>query len=94
MNAIVSALRFFFTRTFDRPGLARKLVRTRLVRKLPVVPSLEEVARLLATTMCLKRQTVLSVDNAWRLTHARCLSRGDQNCSFKGGSPHCNNSLT
>ncbi len=28
MNSIVSALRFFFTQTLDRPELARKLVRT------------------------------------------------------------------
>ena len=29
MNAIVSALRFFFTQALDRPDLARKLVRMR-----------------------------------------------------------------
>ncbi len=29
MNAIVSALRFFFTQTLDHPELARKLVRMR-----------------------------------------------------------------
>ena len=29
MNAIVSALRFFFIQTIDRPDLARKLVRDR-----------------------------------------------------------------
>ena len=39
MNAIVSALRFFFTQTLDRPDLARKLVRMRHARKLPVVLS-------------------------------------------------------
>ena len=43
MNAIVSALRFFFTQTLDRPDLARKLVRMRHVRKLPVVLSQDEV---------------------------------------------------
>jgi hypothetical protein len=37
MNAIVSALRFFFTQTLDRPDLARELVRMRHERKLPVV---------------------------------------------------------
>jgi hypothetical protein len=45
MNAIVSALRFFFTQVLDRPDLARKLVRMRHVRKLPVVLSQDEVAR-------------------------------------------------
>ena len=61
MNAIVSALRFFFTQTLDRPDLARKLVRMRHVRKLPVVLSQDEVARLLAATTCLKHQAALSV---------------------------------
>jgi integrase/recombinase XerD len=47
MNSIVSALRFFFTHTLDRPDLARKLVRVNAPRKLPVVLSRDEVARLL-----------------------------------------------
>ena len=61
MNAIVSALRFFFTQTLDRPDLARKLVRTGHVRKLPVVLSQDEVARLLGATTSLKHQAALSV---------------------------------
>lgn len=61
MNAIVSALRFFFTQTLDRPDLARKLVRIPHERKLPVVLSLDEVARLLDATTCLKHQAALSV---------------------------------
>lgn len=61
MNSIVSALRFFFTYTLDRPDLARKLVRTRHPRNLPVVLSRDEVARLLNATTCLKHQVALSV---------------------------------
>lgn len=61
MNSIVSALRFFFTYTLDRPDLARKLVRTRHPRTLPVVLSRDEVARLLNATTCLKHQVALSV---------------------------------
>lgn len=61
MNSIVSALRFFFTQAVDRPDLARKLVRTRRGRKLPVVLSQDEVARLLGATTCLKHQAALSV---------------------------------
>ena len=38
-NRIVSALRFFFTHTVDRPDLARKLVRFSHPRTLPVVLS-------------------------------------------------------
>src|SRR6478609_12221119 len=43
MNSIVSALRFFFTNTIDRPDLTRKLVRVAHPRNLPVVLSREEV---------------------------------------------------
>lgn len=56
MNSIVSALRFFFTHTVDRPDLARKLVRLAHPRKLPVVLSRDEVARLLNATTCLKHR--------------------------------------
>lgn len=61
MNGIVSALRFFFTHTVDRPDLARKLVRVTHPRKLPVVLSPDEVARLLGATTSLKHQAALSV---------------------------------
>lgn len=61
MNMMVSALRFFFTQTLDRPDLSRKLVRTRYERKLPTVLSMDEVKRLLEATTCLKHQAALSV---------------------------------
>jgi site-specific recombinase XerD len=61
MNSIVSALRFFFIHTIDRPDLARKLVRLAHPRKLPVVLSRDEVTRLLNATTCLKHQAALSV---------------------------------
>jgi len=61
MNSIVSALRFLFTQTLDRPDLARRLVRASHPRKLPVVLSRDEVARLLNATTCLKHQAALSV---------------------------------
>lgn len=61
MNSIVSALRFFFTQTLDRPDLARRLVRLAHPRNLPVVLSRDEVARLLNATTCLKHQAALSV---------------------------------
>jgi hypothetical protein len=47
INSSVAALRFFFTVTLDRPELARGLVFVREPRKIPVVLSTEEVARLL-----------------------------------------------
>jgi site-specific recombinase XerD len=61
MNSIVSALRFFFTHTLDRPDLSRKLVRLRHPRRLPDVLSPDEVVRLLGATTCLKHQAALSV---------------------------------
>ncbi len=39
MNSIVSALRFFFTHTIDRPDLARKLVRVAHPRKVSHISS-------------------------------------------------------
>jgi len=47
INSSVSALRFFFTVTLDRPDLSRRLVLVRYPRKLPNVLSVEEVGRLL-----------------------------------------------
>jgi integrase/recombinase XerD len=47
INGAVSALRFFFTVTPDRPDLARRLTVVHQPRKLPLVLSVEEVARLL-----------------------------------------------
>jgi site-specific recombinase XerD len=61
MNSIVSALRFLFTQTLDRPDLARKLIRVAHPRNLPVVLSRDEVLRLLNATTCLKHQAALSV---------------------------------
>src|SRR3546814_12221084 len=45
MNSIVAALRFFFTHTLDRPDLARRLVRSKHSRKIPVVLTRSEERR-------------------------------------------------
>ena len=47
INSAVSALRFFFTVTLDRPDLARRLTVVRQPRRLPAVLSVEEIALLL-----------------------------------------------
>jgi len=47
INCSVSALRFFFTVTLDRPDLSRRLVLARYPLKLPAVLTVEEVGRLL-----------------------------------------------
>jgi integrase/recombinase XerD len=56
INSHVAALRFFFTATLDRPDLSRKLVRVSYPRRLPMVLSPDEAARLLAATTCLKHR--------------------------------------
>jgi site-specific recombinase XerD len=61
MNMAVSALRFFYTRTLDRPDLTRKLHRVKHPRALPTVLSREEVTRMLNATTSLKHQAILSV---------------------------------
>ena len=61
LNSIVAALRFLFTQTLDRPDLARKLFRVTHPRKLPIVLSPDEVARLINATTCLKHRAALSV---------------------------------
>ena len=45
INSSVSALRFFFTVTLDQPDLSRRLTIVRQPRTLPLVLSVEEVAR-------------------------------------------------
>jgi integrase/recombinase XerD len=47
INSAVSALRFFFTVTLDRPDLARRLTVVRQPRRLPPVLSVEEITLLL-----------------------------------------------
>src|SRR5260370_2834163 len=47
INSAVSALRFFFAVTLDRPDLARRLTVVRQPRRLPAVLSAEEIALLL-----------------------------------------------
>ncbi len=62
-NATVSALRFLFTVTLERPDLARRLTLVRAPKKLPVVMSPEEVTRLIecAPGPGLKYQTLFSI---------------------------------
>jgi integrase/recombinase XerD len=47
INSAVSALRFFFTVTLNRPDLARRLTVVRQPRRLPAVLSVEEIGLLL-----------------------------------------------
>ena len=61
INATVSALRFFFKVTLDRPELAKHLSFMREPRKVPVVLSQQEVARFLEAAPSIKYKAALSV---------------------------------
>ena len=61
MNTAVSALRFFFTATLGRDDAQVGMTTVREPRKLPVVLSPEEVARLLDAAPGLKYRAALSV---------------------------------
>jgi site-specific recombinase XerD len=61
MNAAVSALRFFFTVTLGRDDANQGMTTVREPRKLPVVLSPEEVARVLDAAPGLKYRAALSV---------------------------------
>jgi site-specific recombinase XerC len=61
INATVSALRFFFNVTLDRPELAKHLSFIGEPRKVPVVLSPEEVARFLEAAPIIIYKAALSV---------------------------------
>jgi integrase/recombinase XerD len=61
LNAAITALRFFFGATLDRPDALAKMCPVREPRKLPVVLSCEEVAQLIEAAGTPKYQAVLSV---------------------------------
>ena len=61
LNATITALRFFFAVTLDRADAMSKMSPVREPRKLPVVLSREEVARLIEAAGTPKYQAVLSL---------------------------------
>jgi len=61
LNANLTGLKFLFETTLVHPDLMAKMHAVHEPRKLPVVLSREEVARLLAATENIKHQTALSV---------------------------------
>ncbi len=60
INAAVSALRFFFTATLDRPEMGRHLCVAHEPRKIPVVLSPEEVARFIEAAPSIKYKAAFS----------------------------------
>lgn len=61
INSAVSALRFLFSVTLERPQLSRRLIITRHPYRLPNVLSVEEAARLLEAAPGLKYKAALGV---------------------------------
>ena len=61
LNARITALRFFFSVTVGRPEATAKMSFVREPRRLPVVLSVDEVARLLAAAPGLRNQAALVV---------------------------------
>jgi site-specific recombinase XerD len=61
LNATITGLKFFFEVTLDRGELMARMQPVYVPRRLPVVLSREEVARLIAAARNLKHQTALSV---------------------------------
>jgi integrase/recombinase XerD len=74
VNVSASALRFFFKVTLKRGDLADEVVSAREPRRLPVVLSAEEVARLLASTTNIKHKAVLSLAYATGLRASEVIS--------------------
>ena len=61
LNATLTGLKFFFQITLERPEAMARVSTVRVPRKLPVILSRDEVARLIAAAPNLKYQTALSV---------------------------------
>src|SRR5439155_13397728 len=64
INGAVSALRFFFTVTLDRPDLARRLTVVPYPRRIPAVLSVEEVTLLLRATSAPKYKAAFATAGA------------------------------
>ena len=61
INATITGLRFFFEITLERPDAMKRMSTVHVERKLPVVLSGEEVARLLQAAPGIKYQAALSL---------------------------------
>jgi len=79
INCSVSALRFFFTVTLDRPDLSRRFVLARYPSKLPMVLSAEEVRRLLESAPGPKHRAALGTayGAGLRVSEVAALKVGD-----------------
>jgi site-specific recombinase XerD len=105
VNSAVSALRFFFTVTLDRPDLARRLTVVPYPRRIPTVLSVEEVTLLLraAAAPKYKAHAGLSTSQSMIISARRDISSSGgmagrpaatssspQNCRIRRSSPFPN----
>jgi integrase/recombinase XerD len=74
VNVSATALRFFFRVTLRRHDLAEEVVSTREPRRLPIVLSAAEVARLLASATNIKHKALLSLAYATGLRASEVVS--------------------
>ena len=81
INSAVSALRFFFTVTLDRPDLARRLTVVPYPRRIPAVLSVEEVTLLLRAATAPKYKAAFASATAYgaglRVSEVVALKVGD-----------------
>ena len=79
INSAVSALRFFFTVTLDRPDLVRRLTVVPYPRRIPAVLSVEEVTLLLQAASAPKYKAALALayGAGLRVTEVVALKVGD-----------------
>jgi site-specific recombinase XerD len=61
LNATITAVKFLFQVTLNRPHVVSKLRRVRVEQRLPVILSREEVARLIEAASNLKMKTALTL---------------------------------
>jgi integrase/recombinase XerD len=61
INATLTGLKFFFSYTLDKPELLRRVQRVYEPRKLPLVLSVQEVARVLEAAGSMRNKAALSV---------------------------------
>ena len=80
INSAVSALRFFFTVTLDRPDLARRLTVVPYPRRIPTVLSVEEVTLLLQAASAPKYKAAFATAGA-----CPGEGRGRRAARFRGG---------
>ena len=79
LRSSISGLRFFFENTVGRGEVMAKMQPVRLPRKLPVILSREEVARLIAAASSLKYQAAFSIayGTGLRISEVAHLKVGD-----------------